>query len=212
MSKEFKFSNISDEFKASFKALLSQFNVAPVVTPTPSPVAPVTVAKFGEAELEDGTIIKWEGEAPLAVGTPLMVIDPSNPEGFLPAPDGEHKGKDGSVIVVASGIVTEYTPAEVVAPIEAPVEPGMTAQIATLREELEALKSKFSVEVKPTETEIKLASEIETLKSELANSNKTVKEMFELFGAAMDTPSANPVETPSKPLSKKDKMLQNIFS
>jgi len=208
--KKFTFIGVTDELKTKFKSLLKEFNVTP--TPVnPAPVVTPPAATFGEGVLKDGTVVKWEGEAALAVGMPVMVIDPANPEGFLPAPDGSLEFEDGSIAVVVAGIVTEYTPAaapvvEEVAPI---VEPGMSAQIATLREELEALKLKFS-EV-DNSVEVKLSAEIETLKTALDNSNKTVKEMFELFGAAMDTPTANPIEAP-KVMSKKDKMLQNIFS
>ena len=209
--KKFTFIGVTDELKASFKDLLTKFNVTPTpVAPAPVVAAtPAPVAKFGEGKLKDGTVVKWDGEAALAVGTPVMVIDPANPEGFLPAPDGSLEFEDGSVAVIVAGIVTEYTPAEIVAPVVPPVEPGMTAQISQLREDLEALKLKFSTP--DNSVEVKLQAEIETLKTALDNSNKTVKEMFELFGKAMDTPTADPIEAP-KVLSKKDKMLQNIFN
>lgn len=212
--KKFTFIGVTDDLKTKFKALLKEFNVTatPVAPLAVAPVAAAPVAKFGEATLTDGTVIKWEGETALAVETPLMVIDPANPEGFLPIPDGSYETADGIKFTTLEGKVTEVIAPEVVAevaPATTEVAPGMSAQVAKLREDLDNLISKFSIV--DNSVEVKLKAEIESLKTELTNSNKTVKEMFSLFGEALDTPTSNPVEAP-KAMSKKDKMLQNLFN
>lgn len=203
-----KFNGITDELRASFKDLLNKFNVTPVVAPVVAQ-NPLTapVAKFGEAKLKDGTVIKWEGEQPLTAGLALLVIDPANPEGFIPVPDGEHELEDGTIVITESGLVKEV---KAVAPVaeEAPVTPEMIAQMS---KELSEVKEQFSsVSKEKTDLEAKFNSEITALKDSIEASNKIVKEMFEIFGKAIEAPSANPVEAPQGKLSKADKLLNKL--
>lgn len=197
-----KFIGVTEELKGRFKALLQEFNVmpvapianvAPVVTPTPE------AKKFGEATLKDGTVVKWEGEQ-LVSGVPLLVIDPNSPEGFLPAPDGNHEMQDGTVIVVEGGLVKEVKAVAPVAPEVAPVvTPDMTAQFSKIEKDKEALEVKFN-------------AEIESLKKSNEELTKFIKGFTAMFSEAMDTPMADPIETPAnaKPMSKADKMLSKI--
>jgi hypothetical protein len=62
---------------------------------------------FAEAKLADGTMIKYEGD--LAVGTAIMVTADGTD---APIADGEYTLEDGSIMVVASGLVTEMKPVE----------------------------------------------------------------------------------------------------
>ena len=55
---------------------------------------------FEEATLDDGTIVKWEGE--LTDGTALTVV---MPEGEVAAPDGIHELSDGTLVETAGGLV-----------------------------------------------------------------------------------------------------------
>lgn len=61
---------------------------------------------FGEATLEDGTMLKWEGD--LAPGVAVFVVDGENE---VPAPEGTHKltgeyeGK--SIVLDAEGLIVE---------------------------------------------------------------------------------------------------------
>ncbi len=60
-------------------------------------------AKFGELTLVDGTIIKYEGDAP-AIGSALVVV---TAEGEVPAPDGVHETDSGLLIQTEGGVITE---------------------------------------------------------------------------------------------------------
>lgn len=59
--------------------------------------------KMVQAELIDGTIVETDTDE-IKVGDKLFVI---TPEGRSEAPNGEHPTKDGKVVVVLDGIVTE---------------------------------------------------------------------------------------------------------
>ena len=69
----------------------------------------------------DRGILNWETDDDLQVGDEVFIEDA---EGELtPAEDGEYTATDGTVIVVAGGVVTEIREVEVEAPAdEAPVE------------------------------------------------------------------------------------------
>jgi NTP pyrophosphatase (non-canonical NTP hydrolase) len=195
-----KFIGITDELKGKFKALLAEFNVIPQpVTPTPTPTmtTPEPVKKFGEVKTKDGAIIKWDGDAPYAVGTVLMVIDPANPEGFLPAPDGEVVLEDGTTLVIEGGAIKEIKPAAPAAP-EVPAAPDMSKQFAEVTEAFAAFKKEKEDSEK-------------ALKDEIAKLTNSVKQMFSLLGEAMETPTANPEEQPKNvdfsKMTKKEKLF-----
>lgn len=193
---EIKFKGEIGKFKEGISNLIKEFNV--VFAPVPTPVAPATpvtpVAKFGEATTKDNTVIKWEGEMPLAVGTPLMVIDPANPNGFLPMPDGEVELMDGTKLTVKEGKVEVLTP--VAQAPATPQAPDMTAQVAQMKAEIETVKENFSKE--KSELETKHNAEIENMKKQMDAVAKIVKEGFEMFASALDVPTADPVTTPTK--------------
>lgn len=195
---EIKFKGEIGKFKEGISNLIKEFNVvfAPVTaTPTTAVTTPATpVAKFGEATAKDGTVIKWEGETALAVGTPLMVIDPANPNGFLPMPDGEVELADGTKLTVKEGKVEVLVPVEV-APAT-PAAPDMTAQVAQMSAEIKAVKENFSKE--KTELETKHNAEIENMKKQMDAVAKIVSEGFKMFSEALDVPTADPVQTPTK--------------
>ena len=193
---EIKFKGEIGKFKEGISNLIKEFNV--VFAPVPTPVAPATpvtpVAKFGEATTKDNTVIKWEGDAPLAVGTPLMVIDPTNPNGFLPMPDGEVELMDGTKLTVKEGKVEVLTP--ITQAPATPQAPDMTAQVAQMKAEIETVKENFSKE--KSELETKHNAEIENMKKQMDAVAKIVKEGFEMFASALDVPTADPVTTPTK--------------
>lgn len=190
---EIKFKGEIGKFKEGISNLIKEFNVVFAPINPVAPTTPVTpVAKFGEATTKDNTVIKWEGEMPLAVGTPLMVIDPANPNGFLPMPDGEVELADGTKLTVKEGKVEVLVPVEV-----APVvpTPDMTAQVAQMSAEIEAVKANFSKE--KSELESKHNAEIEVLKKQMDSVAKIVSEGFSMFASALDVPTADPIETPA---------------
>lgn len=203
---KFDFSKITNEQIEKLKALCVEFNLIPApVAQTPvAPVTPAPVQKFGEGTLKDGTVIKWEGETPLVVGTPILVIDPANPEAFLPSPDGEFELADGTKLVIKDGKVESLTP---VAPADqAPATPDMTAQVAQMSAELAEVKEKFDAVSKEKETltsELATSkSEIESVKKSLEDTNSKLKETLEMFSKVMEEPKEAPIEKPqNKPIS-----------
>jgi hypothetical protein len=231
MSKTFNFSNITDDLKKDFKALLEKFNVTPVVNAA-TPPAPSTTPAVTSPSPTTPSVVSYnvDGGQPVFVDisddgiSGIEVNDKVYSDVTLttPYPDGNYSvtGTDFKFTVTGGSVSAVLDPdgtgagAPIEAPnedttSEAPIMPGMSAQISQLREELEALKAKFSAEKKDEvskETEA-LKSEVETLKNTIVESNKLTKDMFEIFGKAMDTPSAEPTE---KPMSKADRMLKNL--
>lgn len=192
------FSKATKEQLEKLKALCVEFNLIPApVNPNPAPVPPVK--KFGEAKLKDGTVIKWEGEQPLTVGASLLVIDPANPEGFLPMPNTPEEGialEDGTVIKVVDGKITELIPATVTPPA-----PDMSAQVEQIQKQFNEVTEKFNTVAKEKETlegELKtVKEEFEGLKKSNEETNAKLKETLEVFAKAMETPASNPVEEPA---------------
>jgi hypothetical protein len=145
-------------------------------TGTVETTEPVEVKK--DATLKDGTIVRYENE--LAVGSELYVV---TPEGEAPAPDGAHEMEDGTIVEVASGVITAITPkAENPAPeqsMSAPDVEAMKAEMAAVKAEVESLKASFAAIKDATE------KELNSIKEAFA---KTV-ELVELFD---NTPAAKP--------------------
>lgn len=194
---EIKFKGEIGKFKEGISNLIKEFNVvfAPVTATPTVPAIPATpVAKFGEATAKDGSVIKWEGDMPLAVGTPLMVIDPANPNGFLPMPDGEVELADGTKLTVKEGKVEVLTP--VAQAPATPATPDMNAQVAQMSAEIKAVKENFYKE--KSELEANHKAEIEVLKKQMDSVAKIVSEGFQMFASALDVPTADPVQTPTQ--------------
>lgn len=108
--------------------------------------------KMGEAALEDGTPIKWEGE--LMEGTAISVV---TEEGEMPAPDATHTLSDGTKVTTENGLVTSIE--EVVTET---VEEVVASAIEPIATELASLTEKFSA-----------------MQKELAKVNQVNKQMFE---------------------------------
>ncbi len=119
--------------------------------------------KFGQATLADGvTVVTFPEDVPM-VGEPINIVVEGQE---MPAPDGEHALADGSIVVVAQGIVTEIRPAapadEPAAPVEEPMaeETEVSAPVKRLIESV-VKESIFAVEEKH-------AKDIEALRNEFA--------------------------------------------
>lgn len=89
----------------------------------------------------------------------LQIGDPAMVEG-MPAPDGTYTALDGTIIVVAGGVVTDFTIGTGVAP----VAPDANAELDALKAELEAVKNE--VETLRTENN-SLKAESEEVVAEL---------------------------------------------
>jgi hypothetical protein len=155
---------------------------------------------MGEVKTKEGTIIKWEGDQPYAVGTMLMVIDPANPNGFLPAPDGEVILEDGTVLMIEGGAIKEIKPVTPAVP-EVPAMPDMSKQFAEVEAKFSALKKEKE-------------DSVSELKAEIENLRGTVKQLFSILGEAMEAPTAEPQEEPKNidfsKLSKSERSYYNL--
>ena len=85
--------NLSDRISELTRVLRS-FSAAPA--PAAAPLA------FSDYKLEDGTMIRVDGE--LAVGTLVYVV---TEEGLLPAPDGAHSIPEVGVVTTEGGKIVE---------------------------------------------------------------------------------------------------------
>ena len=147
--------NLSEKLQELTKAL-RQFSA------TPAPAAPLA---FSDYKLEDGTMIRVDGE--LAVGTLVYVI---TEEGLLPAPDGAHSIPEVGVVTTEGGKIVEIgdaAPAPAPEAVEAqeveievtpegegaPADPheermqAMEAAIAALAAKVEEMMAKMGGEV-----------------------------------------------------------------
>ena len=91
--------------------------------------------KFADAKLADGTMVQAEA---FEVGKELLVV--AEDGGTSVAPDGEHTLEDGSVIVVANGLISEIKAPEV-EPAQTEVEVSFPMDATALS----AIKQSFAV-------------------------------------------------------------------
>jgi hypothetical protein len=148
--------NLSDRISELTRVLRS-FSAAPA--PAAAPLA------FSDYKLEDGTMIRVDGE--LAVGTLVYVV---TEEGLLPAPDGAHSIPEVGVVTTEGGKIVEIgdaAPAPATEAVEAqeveievtpegeekPADPheermqAMEAAIAALAAKVEEMMAKMGGEV-----------------------------------------------------------------
>ena len=166
--------NLSERITELTRVLRS-FSAAPA----PAEAAPLA---FSDYKLEDGTIVRVDGE--LAVGTLVYVV---TEEGLLPAPDGAHSIPEVGVVTTEGGKIVEIgepAPAEpeAVAAQEveievtpegegAPADPheermaAMESAIAALAAKVEELMAKMGGEIEANATRF---STIDTAISALA--------------------------------------------
>lgn len=165
-------------------------------------VTPTTPVKMGEANLQDGTVIKYTGDT-LAEGSEIILV---TPEGEIPAPEGDLILADGSICTISiqdgKSIVTAVKPAE------APAE--MNAETAKqVSERVTKIVEKFEAQFKTQEDLIKSQSiQIENLKLKLGKvAGSVIKntEMLIEFGAL---PTTEPIE---KPLTSEKKTKNDIL-
>jgi len=127
-------------------------NVIAPVAPIESIVAPAVEIpvklEANTGKLKDGTMVSYEGE--LATGTLLNVV--AEDGSLSVAPDGTHELEDGTVVVVANGLVESVTP------MAMPVVEEMAAPVA---QAFSAIELKFAAEKKVNED---LKAEIVELK------------------------------------------------
>lgn len=124
-------------------------------------------------ELESGGSVWVDSEDDLFVGKKVYLTDAEGNRTNDPAPDGEHKTKDGKTLVVASGVVTEVkeaVPTEDAAALKAKVD-ELTAQLAAAngsKAEVEKTVEALKVENKTnTDNFMALKTEFTTLQNKV---------------------------------------------
>ena len=130
--------------------------------------------KFAAVSLADGTVLNVEPD--VQPGAAVTIEDPE--QGFVPVPDGSYQLEDGRVLVVVGGAIENI---EEVAAEEEVAEEEMENETkeAPVMNEKEIRKIIESVETH-------FASEIQTLRAELAEFKSQAKETNELFVSAIE--------------------------
>lgn len=154
------------KFFNSNKVLLEKENVKFVGLDEPAAIVMVATG-----ELEDGTKIASPADT-FSEGADLFVIDAEGKE--VPAPDGEHKLSDGTVITTVAGKITTVVEG-------APADTEMSAEeIASNLESLGTKLSEVSAERDQLKTELEAlkatsvtqSTEVTNLKAEVAKLKK----------------------------------------
>jgi preprotein translocase subunit YajC/ribosomal protein S15P/S13E len=162
---------------------------------------------FGEATLQDGTVVKWEGE--LQIGTALFVI---GEEGEVPAPNGTHTVEDGTQVVTEGGIVTDIIAPQAEVEAKAAVTPEEQTAIITevmqiLEPRIAALEEALMAKAEAFEA---MTTENNELKSQLESFKNDVVKTNEQFAAVLEKIAQNTVHTPAKPVEHAFKAVDPI--
>ena len=114
---------------------------------------------------EDGTIVYTDAEA-FAVGVSVFIKEG---EDIIPAPDGEHKLENGSVVVVADGVVSTIQEKAVEEEMASEPEYATKADLAELAQGIyDALQLSQELATSSTDT----ATKIEELTTQLSKSEE----------------------------------------
>ena len=147
--------------------------------PAPEAAEPAaTENPKNEVTLKDGTIARYEGD--LAVGGELYLL---TPQGETIAPDGSYEIEDGTVVTVASGLISAVTPA-----VENPApEQGLAKDFT---EDIEAVKAEMNKQ------HSELLAKFEAFNKEL----NTVKDAFMKTVELVETFNNTPKEQAPAPV------------
>lgn len=131
--------HLTEPIKEKFKTLMAAFQAEKMEDP------PATTETYNEAQLADGTILKYTGD--LAVGAKCLLV---TPEGEVPAPEGDIVLADGSTVVIKKdgedSVIAEIKPVEMkeqplAAEIQKAIEDAVSAKFSSLEKENKSLKA-----------------------------------------------------------------------
>jgi hypothetical protein len=189
------FNSLSEDKKVAAKELFAAVKDEKFEDAAPAGQAP----SYTEVPLEDGTILKVSA---LEVGGEVILV---SPEGEVPAPEGEHKLADGSVLVVKKegekAVIAEIKPA---AEMKKDT-PSTEATFAAIEEKFAALKAEA------LENNKALKAELEAVKLKLSKANSLIKQTVEVVEAFSSVPTAQPIAKPTQTVNKKDEMFNTLF-
>ncbi len=194
MDKEYfkKFNEmIPTELKAKVKEIFNAIGQPPAV-PATTPVA----IQLQESKLKDGTVIKYDTPT-LSPGATVTIV---SLDGEKPATEGEWILEDGTTVKTGpDGKVTEIIP---VAPVA-----DAAPQLAQMRAEFESKLSAFA----DASSFAGLKSDHEAVKKELSEVKEQFKKFVEVFSSIIETPSADPIETPKNKFAEGVNRKANIL-
>ena len=185
--------NLSERITELTRVLRS-FSAAPA----PAEAAPLA---FSDYKLEDGTIVRVDGE--LAVGTLVYVV---TEEGLLPAPDGAHSIPEVGVVTTEGGKIVEIgepAPAqpEAVAAQEVEIEvspEGEGAAPMPVEEKVAALESAVAA----------LAAKVEELMAKMGGEIQANATRFSTIDTAISALAQMPTAAPKKRAS--DAVVESV--
>jgi hypothetical protein len=185
--------NLSERLQELTKALRS-FSASPVSAPTQAS-EPLS---FSDYKLEDGTIVRVDGE--LAVGTLVYVV---TEEGLLPAPDGAHSIPEVGIVTTEGGKIVEIgepAPAAVEAQeVEIEVTPeGEGAPADPHEERMAAMESALAA----------LAAKVEELMAKMGGEIEANATRFSTIDTAISALAQVPTAAPKKRAS--DAVVENV--
>jgi len=186
--------NLSERLQELTKALRS-FSAAPVSAPTQAS-EPLS---FSDYKLEDGTIVRVDGE--LAVGTLVYVV---TEEGLLPAPDGAHSIPEVGVVTTEGGKIVEIGEAaaaepEAVAAQEVEIEVTPEGEGAMpVEEKVAALESALAA----------LAAKVEELMAKMGGEIEANATRFSTIDTAISALAQVPTAAPKKRAS--DAVVESV--
>lgn len=133
-------------------------------------LASVREVKFATMTLENGAVLEAEA---FEAGNEVFVV---SGEDRVPAPVGEHKLEDGSILVVVEeGMIAEIKPAEAEAPVEVEVEMQSEEAVAVAEEVASEAVSEVTEEVAAV-IEVAVAEAIAPIVEEIQSEMKKMKQ------------------------------------
>ena len=185
--------NLSERITELTRVLRS-FSAAPA----PAEAAPLA---FSDYKLEDGTIVRVDGE--LAVGTLVYVV---TEEGLLPAPDGAHSIPEVGVVTTEGGKIVEIGEAapaepEVVAAQEVEIEvtpEGEGAPADPHEERMAAMESAIAA----------LAAKVEEMMAKMGGEVEANAARFSTIDTALSALAQMPTAAPKKRAS--DAVVESV--
>jgi len=185
--------NLSERLQELTKALRS-FSASPVSAPTQAS-EPLS---FSDYKLEDGTIVRVDGE--LAVGTLVYVV---TEEGLLPAPDGAHSIPEVGIVTTEGGKIVEIgepAPAAVEAQeVEIEVTPEGEEKPADPHEErMQAMEAAIAA----------LAAKVEDMMAKMGGEVEANAARFSTIDTALSALAQMPTAAPKKRAS--DAVVESV--
>ena len=142
-------------------------------------LASVREVKFATMTLENGAVLEAEA---FEAGNEVFVV---SGEDRVPAPVGEHKLEDGSILVVVEeGMIAEIKPAEAEAPVEVEVEMQSEEAVAVAEEVASEAVTEVAEEVVAV-IEVAVAEAIAPIVEEIQSEMKKMKEEMSAYKAEM---------------------------